>query len=257
MLFFINLLFCVDICYIVYNLLILKLLYKERHYGMKKTALTAIILICLFLAGCQIDDNYQSEKISEDSYEIEDTNVNISIEDVSPSALPVFFVDSLEASKSADEFAIDKYYCKNRKTVLNQYMIDENQVLWGYGHNEFGQLGNGQIDTSEAIYTEPVKIAENVVSVDASGNGFFAIFLTEDGNLYGMGSNRLGLLGQPYETCYSDNDYSKVTEPVLLMQNVVYASAGMKSIVALKQDGSVWWWGEYSSSHIILLFFCC
>jgi hypothetical protein len=33
------------------------------------------------------------------------------------------------------------------------------------------------------------------------------------------------------------------------MQDVVYASAGMTSIMALKQDGTVWWWGEYSSLY--------
>lgn len=217
---------------------------KEEIY-MKKVI---IALMCLFLTGCQMEEPL-SEEIDDISTEVEEVIVNTLEKENLVENLPVFFADSLETADIEENFLISSLYCKNRKTVGNQYIIDEEQVLWGYGNNEFGQLGIGRVDF-EYHYTEPVKIAENVVSVDASGNGYFAIYLTEDGNLYGMGSNRLGLLGQPYEVSYSDHDYSKVTEPVLLMQDVVYASAGMKSILALKQDGTVWWWGEYSSTYL-------
>lgn len=33
-------------------------------------------------------------------------------------------------------------------------------------------------------------------------------------------------------------------EPVRLLEDVQYARAGQRGIVALKKDGSVWWWGE-------------
>lgn len=96
----------------------------------------------------------------------------------------------------------------------------------------------------------PVKIASGVVSVDCSVNGYFCIYLTADGELYGMGSNMLGLLGQDFDStnyyCRHDN---KVTSPVLLMDQVAYAQAGMESITALKKDGSVWWWGQYMSTY--------
>lgn len=216
---------------------------------MKKTAIILISLMCLFLSGCQMNDTQLDEGISGNSSEAEDRE-KIPAENASTAKLPMFLADSIEAMEAAKDFKISSYYCTDHTTASNHYVIDENQVLWGYGHNEFGQLGNGQTDTVETIYTDPVKIAENVVSVDASCNGYFAIYLTEDGKLYGMGSNRLGLLGQPYEMRYSDFDYNKVTEPVLLMQDVVYASAGMYSIAALKQDGTVWWWGEYSSTYL-------
>ena len=42
---------------------------------------------------------------------------------------------------------------------------------------------------------EPVRIAENVVSMDCSTNGYFCIYLTKNGELYGMGAIILGLLG--------------------------------------------------------------
>lgn len=163
--------------------------------------------------------------------------------------LPVFRVDSLENASVNEKFDISSYYCKVRETVLNKYWIDDNGTLWGTGDNHYGQIGNGEIFGIGELQEEPYKIAEDVVSVDASVNGCFMVYLTQEGKLYGVGSNRLGLLGQPYEMAYSDNDYKKVTEPVLLMDNVSYVSAGMYSIVALKDDGSVWFWGEYKSTY--------
>ncbi len=163
--------------------------------------------------------------------------------------LPVFRVDSLENASVNENFNISSYYCKVRETAANKYWIDDNGVLWGTGNNDFGQIGNGKIFGIGELQEEPFKIAEDVVSVDASVNGCFMVYLTKEGELYGAGSNRLGLLGQAYEIAYSDNDYKKVTEPVLLMQNVSYVSAGMYSIVALKDDGSVWFWGEYKSTY--------
>ena len=188
---------------------------------------------------------------------VEETNVvsvepavsEIDTEDGQEEKGPVFRVDSLENAFVNDNFNISSYYCKLRETVANKYWIDDNGVLWGTGNNNYGQIGNGKIFGIGELQEEPYKIAEDVVSVDASVNGCFMVYLTKDGELYGVGSNRLGLLGQPYEIAYSDNDYKKVTEPVLLMQNVSYVSAGMYSIVALKDDGSVWFWGEYKSLY--------
>lgn len=147
------------------------------------------------------------------------------------------------------EFSIADYYITNKVTGPDRYYIDENSDLWGYGYNRYGQLGNGRADDS--FTEEPFKIASDVISVDGSCNGYFCIYLTEDGDLYGMGSNMLGLLGQEYDKqiYYMVEDYKKVTRPVLLMEDVAYARAGMQSIVALKKDGSVWWWGQYSCTY--------
>jgi pectin methylesterase-like acyl-CoA thioesterase len=39
--------------------------------------------------------------------------------------------------KKNDKLPISSLYCKKRKTVFNQYIIGEDQVLWGYGTNVF------------------------------------------------------------------------------------------------------------------------
>ncbi len=147
---------------------------------------------------------------------------------------------------------MEDFHIKNRVSGKNRYYIDENLVLWGYGFNDYGQLGIGTVDSLDTFYMEPIRIAENVVSVDASINGYFCIYLTEEGNLYGMGSNMLGLLGQEYDTAavFSVNEYNEVPSPVLLMENVAYARAGRESIVALDKEGNVWWWGQYKTTYL-------
>ena len=162
-------------------------------------------------------------------------------------ALPGVYVPDLDALKIEDNFLLKNYYITGRYTASNYYYIDEDGVLWGTGSNEFGQLGTGTYGTEE-YHEEPVKIAEQVLSVDASCNDYFCIFLTEDGELYGMGLNYSGLLlGKGSESqVYSQYDFQKVTEPVLLMTDVAYARAGMECIVALKTDQTAYWWGQYA-----------
>ena len=71
--------------------------------------------------------------------------------------------------------------------------IDENGVLWTWGYNEHGQLGDG---TKTDSYT-PVKVMENVVSV--SCGQYFTAAITSDGALWMWGDNNLGELGTGLE----------------------------------------------------------
>ena len=95
------------------------------------------------------------------------------------------------------DFNITKCYITNKVIGSNRFYIDENHILWGCGRNESGQLGiNHPEDTNntETYYTDYKKIAENVVHVDCSVNGYFLIYLTENGDLYGVGDNLDGIL---------------------------------------------------------------
>lgn len=138
---------------------------------------------------------------------------------------------------------IAEHYITNKGDPSNLYYIDENNVLWGSGRNEYGQLGQGTQDYE--FYSETVKIAENVVHVDYSQKGF-VIFLTNDHKLYGMGNAGCGALQQYEEfdwTRYTNGENYTVTTPILLMENVVYARCGRDDIVCLEEDGTVWTWG--------------
>ena len=215
-----------------------------------------LALICTFtllLGGCA--QNVESVPAEDDPISMGTTKAdeeNAGADVVSGEKtedLKTFRVEDMKSVDLRDEFVIEDYYIKNKVILDNRFFIDEDQVLWGYGRNQYGQLGIGKADGLDAVYAEPIKIAENVVSVDCSVNGYFCIYLTADGELYGMGSNMLGLLRQEYTEAYTVEEYNKVTTSVLLMENMSYARAGREAIVALDKAGSVWWWGQYSSTY--------
>lgn len=138
---------------------------------------------------------------------------------------------------------IAQHYAAKVGDPSNFYLIDENGVLWGSGRNEYGQLGQGTRD--DAFHDDAVKIAEHVIHVDDSQKGF-AIFLTEDHKLYGMGNAGSGALQQYGEfdwTRYINGEQYGAATPVLLMEDVVYACCGRDDIACLKEDGTVWIWG--------------
>lgn len=165
--------------------------------------------------------------------------------------IPVFAVDSTEELELSDEFHLEDYYITNRTAAGNRFYIDSGSVLRGYGNNDYGQLGNGQRDELGVVYSEPIRIASDVVSVDMSMNGYFCIYLTSDGKLYGMGADIDHILGGDAapeggpEVMIGQETFPAVTNPVLIEENVAYARAGEKCIVYLKNDGSVWWQGRY------------
>jgi len=160
-----------------------------------------------------------------------------SVQQEENAAMPVFRVEDMDILHWKGAFELSDYYITNKVVVDNRYYIDENKVLWGAGRNKYGQLGIEDTNT-EDFYQTPVKIAEHVVTVDCSENGYFCVYLTEDGCLYGLG-NMLGLLGTEQTGA----------APALLLENVAYVRAGRECIVALDRDQNVWWWGQYCGTY--------
>lgn len=218
--------------------------YKLSSIFFRGLLIAVLLVTCLskaFEKGSASEQTEVTEELETASEEKGGGNV----EDIA-----VFKITDGNLIAGIDDFNLQDCFIKNKITVLNCYYIDDRQRLWGYGDNSYGQLGIGDIENGQR-YDTPMLIAENVVSVDSSSNGLFCIYLTSGGELYGMGSNMLGLLGQEYSTELDIGGFcaTKVTSPVLLMKEVAYARAGKEAIVALKEDGSVWWWGQYRSTY--------
>ena len=228
----------------------------KYKYTLPGIGIAVVIVIMalsvLFLTEAKdgnVEENIKTEEPGEESAdEIDEENADTDVANSEETeALPVFYVEDLNAIQIGESFSLEDCYITSRYTFSNHYYIDENKVLWGTGKNEFGQLGTGTYDMEE-YHEEPVKIAENVISVDASWNGYFCIYLTEGGELYGIGLNHSEvLLGEGSESpVYSNYDFQKVTEPVLLMTDVAYARAGRECIVALQNNKTAYWWGQYA-----------
>lgn len=173
-------------------------------------------------------------------------NDTISSEDISANEIPADEGTDDTADRLQIDINISDYYLTDIDYINNMdypdilYHIDEEGVLWGCGHNFYGQLGQGPQGAD--YYEEMVKIAENVIHVDYSTYGF-AVFLTEDHKLYGMGNADSGALLEDIDIfedmALSNNEYLVYT-PKLLIENVVYARCGIYDVACLLEDGSVW-----------------
>ena len=214
---------------------------KIRHI-----AVTQLLLICCLLAGCT--NNREKEQTSDNQSYTEAESIPKGVADDLP---------EYKSYDSMDDLMMYGQYITDRFTISNHYWIDEEGTLWGTGENNFYQLGINNIEDANGMgksYSEPVKIAENVIHVDTSHNGYFVVYLTSDHKLYGLGANTRGVLLLPdinTDKDYYDYKYAMTATPVLLMDHVVYASAGTESVAALTDNKEVYWWGsinDYNST---------
>ena len=88
-----------------------------------------------------------------DEQKAEEENVEISAveEDDDRNKYPVYMVESIDnLHLDREEFNLENYFIRNECQYPNHYYIDSDNVLWGYGDNEYGQLGNGQQYSKDA-----------------------------------------------------------------------------------------------------------
>ena len=109
------------------------------------------------------------------------------------------------------------------------FAVLEDGNLWAWGHNNFGQLGDGTTETRRY----PVHILDDVVSV-FSGTGR-AMAIRADGSLWAWGRNNNGQLG--------DGTRTDRHSPVHIMDDVVYVALATSHTHAITSDGSLWGWG--------------
>ena len=110
--------------------------------------------------------------------------------------------------------------------------------LWGMGHNQFGQLGDG----TTIQRRRPVKIVASGVESVAGSNSHTTI-VKANGSLWSMGGNNYGQLGNGSTTDSSI--------PVQIETNgVVEASVGAHHTFYRKTDGSLWTVGHNGSGQL-------
>lgn len=108
------------------------------------------------------------------------------------------------------------------------FIVQPDGSLYGWGNNEFGQLGVGDTENR----TEPVFIANGLVPVIV-GETVFA--LSSDNVLWGWGRNDMGKLGT--------GDLDNRNRPVELMHFVNEVTEVMNGCYALTEAGELYFWG--------------
>jgi alpha-tubulin suppressor-like RCC1 family protein len=107
-------------------------------------------------------------------------------------------------------------------------------VLWMWGYNYDGQLGDGTIITRAS----PVMIGTSSDWIEVSCGNFHTAAIDSSNRLYTWGKNISGILGQ--------NDLLSRSSPTMVGSDATWAhvSCGYLNTAAIKMDGTLWVWGN-------------
>ena len=111
--------------------------------------------------------------------------------------------------------------------------VTSNSVVWTWGNNDDGELGNGgESDSAVAVQAGGVS---NVVAV--AGGLAHSLAMTSAGKVWAWGNNDEGELGNGTDTG------TNTPVRVVGLSDAISISAGNYHSLALLSDGTVWAWG--------------
>ncbi|MCL2503163.1 MAG: cell wall-binding repeat-containing protein [Coriobacteriia bacterium] len=118
--------------------------------------------------------------------------------------------------------------------------IKPDGTLWGWGRNNFGQLG----DTTGADRSVPTQVGDDTDWEAVSAGADHSLAVKSDGTLWAWGSNQNGQLG--------DATTAAKNAPVQVGTDDGWSAvaAGYRYSLALKSDGTVWGWGTNSAGQV-------
>lgn len=160
--------------------------------------------------------------------------------------LPQYPIDAAKGTNIQIDDGIDLVAGGNFRLVLRK-----DGTVWGYGGNEYGQLGTDANDHEFNHLSEPVMNLKNVTAISAGLR--HAIALKKDGTVWQWGSNTAELAANVFGTIPGPRrDKYFEPEPVQItgLTNIVKIASGDVHNVALDKDGVVWAWGSSADSRL-------
>ena len=144
-----------------------------------------------------------------------------------PSLDPVLIMGNIVAVAAGHDFQFQMGH-----TVA----LDTDGVMWAWGNNRSGQLGDGSNNTS----LSPIRIMDNVVAV-AAGISHTAA-LDAEGVVWTWGSNDRGQLG--------DGVGHGRTLPMPVKDNVQAIAIGSDNTYVITNDNVLWAWGMNAAGQL-------
>lgn len=132
----------------------------------------------------------------------------------------------------------------------HSFAITDSGALWGWGENDFGQLGIGTIDTTEATPVE-ITLPAGVSARSATGGSRHTYMLSVDGDVYAWGRVGEGQLGNG-EVEGADPSYVLSPAPIAAFDapEVVELTAGPSHGLARTADGIIYGWGSNGQGRL-------
>jgi alpha-tubulin suppressor-like RCC1 family protein len=123
-------------------------------------------------------------------------------------------------------------------------------MVWAWGDNSFGELGNGTNVSDSAL---PVQVLgfdgtgtlSNIIAVASGNKSLHSLALRSDGTVWSWGSNDAGELG----TGTTDSNGHPTPIEVVgpggsgFLTGITAVAVGTSQCMALRSDGTVWTWG--------------
>lgn len=136
---------------------------------------------------------------------------------------------SNEMKQLSNEFVSEITYDNYIMTNNAEFAIIEG-TLYGRGNNDLRIFG-----TDPTLFFDSwFKIAENILHIQANGTN--VIYLTNSGEVYGLGRIESGVLQE------SGNGFSQISK--ILISDCKFISLGINFVLAIKNDNTLWFWGE-------------
>ena len=113
--------------------------------------------------------------------------------------------------------------------------LDNDNNLWAWGDNEYGQLGDGTTTNK----TSPTKIETGITFVQLSAGHAHSAGIDNEGKLWTWGYNTNGQLG--------DGTKTQRTKPTKIMGDKTFKKviASDYSTLAIDMNDEIWYWGNY------------
>ena len=113
--------------------------------------------------------------------------------------------------------------------------LDNDNNLWAWGDNEYGQLGDGTTTNK----TSPTKIETGITFVQLSAGYAHSAGIDNEGKLWTWGYNSRGSLG--------DGTTTQKAKPTKIMKDKTFKKviASDYSTLAIDMNDEIWYWGRY------------
>jgi len=152
-------------------------------------------------------------------------------------AVPVDLT-ALEPAAKLELFAAGNY---------SAYLFDSTGVLWAWGSNSNGQLGDGTTTQRETAVAVDLSALSAGVTIEQIAAGTFSTYILDsDGRVWAWGQNSQGQLGDGTNT----ERHSPVEVHLPAGVKIVQLVAGGYSGYGLADDGVLWAWGQNTQGQL-------